>query len=225
MTIRAVGMAAIAPVVASAGIASAAVVTVAEGPTGWQAYMNVFKLPSDGGDYLFGSGWGVADLNASFDNAAHTLTMSPNTIGDPDPYWYQGGGAPGNPGNRIMEANLYRQVDDGSLSGTTVTFQGLILSNSFTAAHQAKVFIRDFAADYSSFVESSATVTAGAFSINLNTVADASRHVQYGFQVKGVNVWFTDTAPFGNMVIQTIPTPGALAVLGLTALTAGRRRR
>ena len=55
--------------------------------------MNVSDLPSDGGAYQFGSGWGVADLVTSWSGS--TLTLAPNTIGDAAEYWYIGGGGPG----------------------------------------------------------------------------------------------------------------------------------
>lgn len=191
----------------------------------WLAFMNVFELPANGGGFVFGSPWGIADLTASFDDGASTLTMGPNTIGDPDPFWYQGGGGPGALGNKIMEANLFQEVA-GGLAGTTVNFSGTVLSNSFTDAHQAVVFIRDFAAGFGSFEESRAAVdAAGNFSISLDTINDSSRIVQWGIQVRGENVWFTDTAPFGNIVFSTVPTPGALAILGMGGLMAGRRRR
>lgn len=212
--------------VALAGAAAnAATVHVDDSTAPWLAYMNVFNLDADGGGFQFGGTWGIADLVANFDDGAGTLTMSPNTIGDPDPYWYIGGGGPGAMGNKIMEANLYQESSDGSLSGTTVTFEGFIQSNSFTDAHQARLFIRDFSADYSSVVETFIDAEAGAFSFSMDTSADAGRHVQWGMQVRGENVWVTDTAPFGNMVISTVPTPGAFALLGLGGLTATRRRR
>lgn len=191
----------------------------------WLAFMNVFELPANGGGFVFGSPWGIADLTAQFDDGANTLTMGPNTIGDPDPFWYIGGGGPGAQGNKIMEANLFQEVA-GGLAGTTVNFSGNVLSNSFTDAHEATVFIRDFAGDFSSFEESRAAVdAAGNFSISLDTINDASRIVQWGIQVRGENVWVTDVAPFGNIVFATVPTPGALAILGMGGLMAGRRRR
>ena len=49
--------------------------------------------------------------------------------------------------------------------------------------------------------------------------------MQWGFQTVGVNVWTTDTAPFGNMVIATIPAPASLALVGMGVLASGRRRR
>lgn len=211
---------------ALAGSVAHADVTVGVDPSSapWLAFMNVFELPANGGGYVFGSAWGIADLVANFDDGAGTLTMSPNTIGDPDPFWYQGGGGPGAPGNKIMEANLY-QESTGVYNGQTVTFSGSILSNTFTDAHEARVFIRDFAADYSSSVDVFADASTGSFSISLDTIADAGRHIQWGVQVRGVNVWVTDTAAFGNVVFATVPTPGALAMLGMGGLIAGRRRR
>jgi uncharacterized protein (TIGR03382 family) len=218
---------------AAATSAHAATVGVDPSGAGWFGFMNVFELPSNGGGFVFPSPWAVADLAATFDDANQAVSMFPNSIGDPNEFWYQDTtgsgnqfpGGPGAPGNKIMEANLYRQVGDGSLSGTTVTFQGYVLQNSFTAAHDAKIFIRDFASDFSSFNETIVAATPGAFSISLNTIADPTRIVQWGFQVKGVNVWITDIAPFGSVTFSNIPTPGALALLGLGGLAAARRRR
>lgn len=190
----------------------------------WLGFMNVFELPEHGGGYVFGNGWGIADLNANFNDGAGTLTLSPNTIGDPSPFWYQGGGAPGHRGNKSMEANLYVETTD-AYRDQLVTFHGSILADTFTPAHQMRVFIKDFAPDYGSVIESSVLITsAGDFSISLHTDAGFGRHVQYGFQVRGENVWFTDVAPFGHAVIAT-PAPGALALAGMASLFAARRRR
>ncbi len=208
-----------------AGTAAADVtVGVDDSSAPWLAFMNVFELPANGGGFVFGSPWGIPDLNASFNDGAGTLTLSPNTIGDPDPFWYVGGGGPGAAGNKIMEANLYQELT-GTINGENVVFEGFVQSNSFTAAHQATIFIRDFAPDYSSVVETTAPLNAGAFSISLATIADPARHVQWGLQVKGVNVWVTDVAPFGNAVISQVPAPASAALLGLGGLVAARRRR
>ncbi len=211
-------------VLAGASVAQAASVGVNEGAA-WLGYMNVFNLPADGGGFQFGSPWGPADLNSNFNLGTHELTLSPNTIGDPNPYWYIGGGGPGAAGNKIMEANLYQEFTD-VYNGQVMTFSGTVLSNTFTSAHKVYAFIKDFAADYSSFNESRVELTAaGAFSIDLATLGVAGRHVQWGFQTVGVNVWSTDTAPFGNMVIATIPAPASLALVGMGVLASGRRRR
>jgi MYXO-CTERM domain-containing protein len=218
---------AVALAMAAGAAAQAVVVSPGNSSSGWNGYMNVFELPSNGGGFIFGSGWGVADLNTSFNDGAQTLTMSPNTIGDPNSFWYTPSGGPGSTGNKIMEANLYVQDDSGAYAGQTLTFTGNILSNSFTSAHEAKIFIRDFAPDYSSFNQTIVNAGSGIFSISLALDPGAGRHVQYGFQVKGACVWFTDVAPFGNMVVSTgaIPAPGAAGLLALGGLVAGRRRR
>ena len=189
-------------------------------------YMNVFQLPSNGGAYVFGSGWGIADLNSVFSDPG-TVTLSPNTINDPASFWYTPSGGPGSTGNKIMEANLYSQPADGTYSGQTIVLEGIVKNLSLTSAHQAIAFIRDFAPDYSSVVEQTVALTAtGAFSVSLSTNPDPARHVQYGFQLKGPNVWVTDTAPFGNIQIAAVPEPSVSALAGLAAgLVVLRRRR
>jgi hypothetical protein len=205
--------------------AQAAVVTVGNSTAPWLGFMNVFELPSHGGGFVFNGGWGVPDLVATFNDANNKLTLSPNSINDPNPFWYTPAGGPGSTGNKIMDANLYVEVNDGSLSGQTVTFQGTVLSNTFTSAHVTTIFIRDFAPDFSSFNTITAPATAGAFSISLATDPASGRHVQYGFETRGPDVWITDVVPFGNVMIGTVPAPASLALLGLGAPLLLRRRR
>lgn len=190
----------------------------------WNGFMNVSNLPSAGGAYQFGSGWGVADLTAVF--AGPTLTLGPNTIGDPNPYWYTPAGGPGAAGNKIMEANMYVEVT-GPLSGVNLTFSGTVLSNSLTSAHTAIAFIKDFAPDYSSSVTTTVPLTPGPFSVNALTNPAPGRHVQYGFQMTGVNVWVTDVAPYGNVQIAAVPEPTTIGLLGIcvAGVMAYRRRR
>jgi len=183
--------------------AQAAVVTVGNSSANWLGYMNVFELPASGGGYVFGSPWGVDGLRATFDDSAAKMTLFPNSVDDPNPFWYLPEGGPGSMGNKNMEANCYHEVSDGSLSGVTVTFQGNVVSNSFTSSHVARIFIKDFAPDYSSHNETMIDLTPGPFSFSLETEPDPARHVQWGFVVTGVNVWITDIAPYGNAVIAT----------------------
>lgn len=179
-------------------------------------FMNVYNLPADGGAFQFGSGWGFADLTGVY--AGNELTLGPNTIGDPNEYWYQciglpgqvppDCGVPGAPGNKIMEANGYAEVT-GTYAGQTLNFSGVVLSNTLTSAHTVVAFIKDFAGDYSSFNIATVPLSgAGAFSVELATVNDPTRHVQYGFQMVGVNVWVTDVGPYGTIVIGPTPPVG-----------------
>lgn len=179
----------------SVSVARADVVVTVNPADPYQGYMNVFDL---GNAWIFGSPWGTADLNATFSGS--NLTFTPNTIGDPDPFWYTPSGGPGATGNKLMEANMYVEPA-GSLPGVTLTFVGNVVSNTLAASHVAKIFIRDFAPDFSSVNEVVVPVPAsGAFSLSLATVNDPARHVQYGFQMKGPCVWVTDVAAKGSVV-------------------------
>ncbi len=172
----------------------------------WLGYMNVFNLDSAGGAFQFGSPWGLGDLPATFDGA--TLTLAPNSIGDPNEYWYTPSGGPGSTGNKKMDAVFYVENSD-TFVGQTVNFTGTVLSNSLTSAHQTYAFIRDFAPNYSSFVETHVLATPGAFDLTLVTVPEAGRHVQYGFETLGACVWITDVAPYGQVKV-TASTPHLL---------------
>ncbi|TWU29820.1 PEP-CTERM sorting domain-containing protein [Bythopirellula polymerisocia] len=219
---------AIAAVAALGTQAQAATVTVSKSTAPWLGYMNwtdIDNSPADDG----GGGWGVADLVATFDDGAGTLTLSPNQIGDPNPYWYPDGTAA--PGGKIMQANLYQEVT-GALAGQTVTFEGNVLSDTTSADYSARIFVSDFAPDYSSRVDSFFDITtAGPFSVSLATINDAARHVQYGFQFIGQNI-FPDAgnaqllAAAGSVVIGTVPEPASLTLVGLCGLAlVGIRRR
>ena len=204
--------------------ANAAVSVTIDPAAPWQGFMNVFELPSNGGAYVFGSTWGTSDLVAVFSGA--TLTVAPNTIGDPDPFWYIGGGAPGAAGNKIMDANMYVELN-GGLGGQTISFSGIVTSNTLTSAHVTRAFIKDFAPDYSSFNQTSLILSGtGPFSISMSPINDNARHVQYGFETIGVNVWSTDVAPYGNIQLTAIPETSGSALASLAAgLILMRRRR
>jgi len=212
--------------------AQAVTVTVDQSTGPWAGFMNVSELPANGGAFVFGNGWAVPDLVATFDDGAGTLTVSPNTIGDPNEFWYQNTsgtapdpinpGGPGQAGNKSMDAVLF--IQDDALSGQTVTFEGTVLSNSFTAAHTATIFIRDFAPDFSSVVETTVAVTPGPFSITAITDPTPGRHIQYGINTVGVNVWAGDEGPFGTAVLGTVPEPASMALMGLGGLAMLRRK-
>lgn len=201
-----------------------------------QGYMNVFELPSNGGAYVFGSGWGIADLNAAYGSAT-SVTMSPNTIGDPNPFWYTPAGGVGSTGNKMMEGNLYAQVD-GSFAGQTVQFDLTVsayslATNSAGIPYVLTAFIRDFAADFSSVNQTTVTLNAvGNYQLSLAAINDSARHVQWGLQIYGPDIWAADSAQLaaaGSATVDAIPEPSTYAMLALGAAGLGahiiRRRR
>ena len=208
-------------VLCTTGWVNAATVTVDPSAT-WNGFMNVFELPSNGGGFVFNSGWGTADLTATF--SGPVLTLGPNSVNDTSTFWYQGGGAPGHPGNKNMDANMYVEVT-GGLSGQSVTFKGNVLSNTFISPYTSVAFIKDFAPDFSSNVTVSAPLTPGVFSVSLNTLPGVGRHVQYGFETIGPDVWVTDRGPVGNSQVTAIPEPAVLTMVGIAALCLAANRR
>ena len=164
----------------------------------WLGFMNVFELPENGGAYVFGSGWGTADLTANF--SPGVLTLGPNSVNDPNPFWYTPAGGPGSTGNKITDANFY-QESTGVLTAQTVHFSGTVLTNTMIAPYTQVAFIKDFAPDYSSNVTVTVPLTPGPFSVSLLTDPDPARHVQFGFAVSGPDVWITDRAPVGTVTL------------------------
>jgi hypothetical protein len=213
-------------VFASSQRATAQVTVSVDPGASWLGFMNVFELPANGGGYVFGSPWGVADLTATF--SGPVLTLKPAPITTSDSFWYQGGaGGPGASGNKNMEANMYQEVT-GPLAGVNLTFTGRVLSNTWESPYTTMAFIKDFAPDYSSNVTTTVPLNSeGVFSVSLSTINDPTRHVQFGFQTLGPNVWPTDVDLHGNIQIAAIPEPTTLAasVLGLVGLLAARRHR
>lgn len=196
-------------VVIGMGTAQAQVNVTVDPATMINGYMNVYNLPAPDGDgsFQFASSWGLPDLTAVW--SMDEITLGPNSIGDINEYWYQcvegytapDCGGPGAPGNKIMEANCYAE-ETGPLAGQTVVFSGIVQDFSLTGAHVVIAFIKDFAPDFSSFNQEYVVLdAAGPFSFSLDTVNDPGRHVQWGFQMTGVNVWVTDVAPFGSITI------------------------
>ena len=178
----------------------------------WLGFMNVFDLPSQGGAYEFGSSWGVPDLVATFSGS--TLTLTVNSVNDPSSYWYTPSGQPGATGNKIMDASMYQEFN-GPLAGQTITFKGVVLTNTLTtnSSYTSVAFIKDFAPDFSSSVNTTVTLTPGPFSISLATINDPARHVQFGFETIGPDVWITDAGNYGVVKITpAVSLPTAVAI-------------
>ncbi|MCK8479831.1 T9SS type A sorting domain-containing protein [Psychroserpens algicola] len=155
--------------------------------TGWIGYMNVFETPANGGGFVFGSGWGTADLIV-VDNMDGTVTLKPNRVNDTDGFWQTGNLT----GNKIMDATYY--LEDDSLAGTSFTFNAEVISNTLDDSSldypiTYEAFIKVFAPDYSSFTSYTYDLSEGNFTITLDAAQSAvGDHIQYGFNMTGPNV-------------------------------------
>ncbi|MDH7911655.1 T9SS type A sorting domain-containing protein [Winogradskyella sp. SYSU M77433] len=188
-------------------------------PTGvGLGYMNVFDNPKNGsvGGYLFGSSWGIPDLIVELNTGSNTMTLKPNRIGDPDPYWQTTGELEG---NKIMDANCY--IQDDALVGTNFSFTGNVVSSTLDGSSLSidfvKIaFIKVYSADYSSVLieETVSLDTTGDFTLSVDaTTVPGDSHAQYGFQVVGPNInsdasFDTAYANLGSVIVQ----PASLSI-------------
>ncbi len=130
-----------------------------------------------------------------------------------------------------MDASFYVETT-GLYSGQNLTFTADVLANTLVGQTDANgngwsavAFIKDFAPDYSSSVSATAPLVDGVFNVSLNTIADPTRHVQYGFEVKGPDVWITDVGNYGTIQVAPVPEPTSMALMGAGALTLLAVRR
>lgn len=169
-------------------------------------YMNWFELPANGGAWVSGGAWGVADLKSVPDAGANTLTLQPNfntyAANPTDAYWVN---QTTGEGNKNMQATTY--IEDATANGTDLTFQGSVSSYTLDAAYTAKYFIKalDPNNGYADVFGGSKTFDlpeSGNFSVSA-TAAElpAELVVQYGFEVFGANANPADEATLGSVVV------------------------
>lgn len=198
-------------VIGTAAHLNAQTVTVDPG-TLTLGFMNWSPVAGDAPGYggTSGGGWGVSDLRASF--SGNTLTLAPNinVYAPGNNYWVNADGS----GANNMDANLYNETT-GTYVNTTLTFQYIVLANTLVSPYTSVAFIKDFAADYSSFTESTASLTAGAGSISLLTSANAGDHIQYGFETDGPDANPATVAALGTVIVGPAPEPSTLALIGI----------
>ena len=130
-----------------------------------------------------------------------------------------------------MGANMYVETI-GLFQGATMTFSGTILNtNLLNPTHTNEegngwtctAFIKDFAPDFSSFVITRvdlATNTSPVFSINYTTLNDVpGRHVQWGFETTGPDVWATDPILPGLGKVVIAPYPYVIVAASVSGAT------
>ena len=171
-------------------------------------YMNVYDIATGTFDPTVSGPWAVPDLRADFTSGT-SVTLAPCFVSDTSSFWYSPSGQPGATGTKRMEANVYGQ-SDGTYAGQRVSFSGTVPSYSLLSGSgnwTVKAFVRDFAADYSTFSYSEVPITStGTFSVSLDTIDDPTRHVQWGLQTTGPDVWITELPSKGTVVVNAVPT-------------------
>lgn len=175
---------------------------VADASAEYLGYANVFETIANGGAFVFGSGWGVADLKTVVDAGAGTVTLQPNfnTYGDNpgDPFWID---PDTGLGNKQFEGNTFIE-NNTNLIGSELTFTGGVASYTLDPAYVAIAFIKVFNADFSVLKLETAPLVAGQdFSVTYTNVEPEDTTIQYGYQILGLNANPADEAALGSIVI------------------------
>ena len=179
--------------------ASAQVTVTIDADDALVGYANWFEL--DGTTYVNGSEWGVADMKTVVNASENTITLQPNfsAYGDgSDPYW-----ANGETGAKVFEGNTY--IENNSLLGETVIFEGSTITNTLANGYEAVAFIKVLSADYQLLQYLSTPLVGGQnFSLTSQTASiDGAAIFQYGYSVTGVNANPSQEAALGSAVVHS----------------------
>ena len=155
----------------------------------WGGWMNVFELPANGGGYLWGSGWGAADLRAAFAGDLLTLRPCTNVSNPADGYWVKPDGS----GNKLMDANWY--VENDTLLSSNLVFSGNVVEYTLSSNYTCTAFIKVFNSSYAVLQAATQVLTNGNsfFSLSLSATNAGAAHVQYGFTNAGPNAPWTNS--------------------------------
>jgi|GEM_PF-687090 len=168
----------------------------------WLGFANVFDLPEDGGEFIFASEWGLADVRTDLDTENNTLTLFPNfnTYADnaEDPFWVN---QTTQEGNKTFEGVSF--IESTELAGNVLSFTGNVESFTLSSDYEVTAFIRVFNADFSFNKSVVIELTeTGNFELVYDDVdLENDVTVQYGFTVIGQNANPADMADLGNVVV------------------------
>lgn len=184
----------------------------------WIAWANVYE--ADGTTYLWGSSWGLADVPASFETEGLTIQPNTNCYNAEDSYWVNTDGS----GNKTLEMNVYYEIS--GLADQDVTFNYNVLSNTLSEDWEYTAFIKVLDPDsgWATVQSTFADLTTGTGTLDLTVGSYASGIVQIGFLVKGLVVDPASAEAATSVVIEAIPEPATLALLGLGGLLLRRKK-
>ena len=178
----------------------------------WLGFVNVFNSPADGGTYVFGSSWAVADLKSVPDTVINSLTLQPNfsTYADNpnDAFWVD---SVNQVGNKQLEASTFVE-SDSSFNGQDLTFTGSVAAHTLDSNYMAKCFIKalDPNNGYQDVFAGAKTFDiplTGTFVVSATAgELAAGLIVQYGFMIIGRNANPANEAALGSVVIGNIAT-------------------
>jgi hypothetical protein len=186
------------------GISNATIVTV-DGSIS-SGYMTVFEIDNGGpGAFVFGSGWGFADIKSTLGATSIVLEPNYNAYGDKvDPFWRDNEGV-GPGGNKWMVGASYANVAVANFPDDLCNFKAEVSAYTFTPGYTVKAFVKAFNADYSSndAVYSDPLEPGSVIDIELDVSGWVN--VQYGFEVQGINA--NPAIPQGSATVVANVTP------------------
>lgn len=168
----------------------------------WLGFANVFDLPADGGEFVFASPWGLADVRTDLDTENNTLTLFPNfntyAENPDDEFWVD---QTTQEGNKTFEGVSF--IESTDLAGNILEFKGNVESYTLSSDYEVTAFIRVFNADFSFNKSVVLELTeTGNFELLYDDVdLENDVTVQYGFTVVGPNANPADLADLGNVVV------------------------